>query len=360
IRAALASSRASAAPNDIDPGKWPPLPATGVDMTAIDAFYRIADILRSDRDPSPVEWHAMLATPGYQLVWKQNRSIRVSMATAFKPSMKPKRDSLLAVESDQSLAIRHLLRAYDQRDAVMRARDALSRSIADSIALGVRAAARYLPAGTTEKTPAPFIAFAVFADDGYALDGGVLLDPLFVIENGLVPLISHEFHHAYVATVDRSVRTANMQYDAALYGAIRSLRNEGIADQIDKPHPLPATSGALAWYPPRYNAAYDKTPALLKTFDSLVVVAADDSTKAAVVGQRARALFWSNGHPNGAYIAREIAETFGVDSLLPAVYDPFALLRIYAAAERKHGRPSPFSVKAQAKLDEMEKRYVRP
>jgi hypothetical protein len=37
------------------------------------------------------------------------------------------------------------------------------------------------------------------------------------------------------------------------------LRNEGIADQIDKPYPIQAMSPSLAWYATAYNKAYAAT-----------------------------------------------------------------------------------------------------
>jgi hypothetical protein len=70
-------------------------------------------------------------------------------------------------------------------------------------------------------------------------------------------------------------------------------------------------------------------------------------------------LFWSGGHPNGAYVARTIVETFGVDSLFPGVYDPAALLRTYAAAERTRGNPPPFSAAAMRTIDGVERRHWR-
>ena len=70
-------------------------------------------------------------------------------------------------------------------------------------------------------------------------------------------------------------------------------------------------------------------------------------------------LFWSNGHPNGAYIAREILQTFGVDSLFPAAHSPAAFLRTFGWAERKHGRPNPFSDQALRELATLDDRYWR-
>ncbi|HEY2164380.1 MAG TPA: hypothetical protein VGH04_10330, partial [Gemmatimonadaceae bacterium] len=53
-----------------------PYPKTGVDYSGIDAFYRIADILAKDTEPTEGEWAAMLATPGYRMVQIDNRGIR--------------------------------------------------------------------------------------------------------------------------------------------------------------------------------------------------------------------------------------------------------------------------------------------
>ena len=59
-------------------------------------------------------------------------------------------------------------------------------------------------------------------------------------------------------------------------------------------------------------------------------------------------------------MAREIYETFGVDSLYPGESNLFAFWRTYAEAEAKRGNPPPYSPKAVALLDTLEKMYLRP
>jgi Putative zinc dependent peptidase (DUF5700) len=86
-------------------------------------------------------------------------------------------------------------------------------------------------------------------------------------------------------------------------------------------------------------------------------VASYDSTQLGTVGLGVRALLWSNGHPNGAYVARVIHETFGVDSLFSAVRNPAAFLRTYAAAERKRGNPAPLSAEAMRVIERLEQRH---
>jgi hypothetical protein len=125
---------------------------------------------------------------------------------------------------------------------------------------------------------------------------------------------------------------------------------------IDKPHPLSFPNPAMATYAARYDLEYDRTPAVLHELDSLLTVIADHPSPADAF-HRIGHLFWSNGHPNGAYIAREIVTAFGVDSLMPGARNPAAFLRTYAAAERKQGRPDPLSAKAWRVIERVEARY---
>jgi hypothetical protein len=140
---------------------------------------------------------------------------------------------------------------------------------------------------------------------------------------------------------------------------LQALRMEGLADLIDKPFPLTSPNPVRAEYVKRYNEEYAKTRTTLRTLDSLLTSVAADSTKVAVVGNRARMLLWSNGHANGAFMARTVYETFGVDSLFPSVTNPASLFRAYASAEGAGGRPAPFSAAAWTVIEGIERRSWR-
>ena len=144
-----------------------------------------------------------------------------------------------------------------------------------------------------------------------------------------------------------------------LRSAIQGMRNEGLADLIDKPYPLISTNPVRAAYVTRYNDEYARTPATLRQIDSLLAVIASDSTQMSPAGQRVRTLLWSNGHASGAYIARTIYERFGVDSLFPAITSPVAMLRTYSVVEKARGHPAPFSPPAWRVLDAFERKYWR-
>jgi hypothetical protein len=334
----------------------PPMP-TGVDWSAVDQFWMAVDTLSRDIEPSPAQWRALLTSPGYRIATISHPNIGRAIAIAFKPSRRAERDSILARRSDDSATIAHLLVVATAREDLKRFRVALQPLVADTIAYAVRNASRFLPAGASNRAP-PLITFCIFASDGYAQEPGVVLDLYHVRENGLGDFLSHEFHHWYASSLDRTTYGTGGG-DARFYQAIRQLKNEGIADMIDKPHPL-VTPAGMKWYGDAYNAAYDKTPATLKVVDSLLVAAGNDSAKLADAGGRAQRLLIYGSHPNGAYMARTILENFGRDSLIATIPNAFAFIRMYEAAEAKRGDASPFSTAGHAALGTMENRHLKP
>ena len=338
----------------------PAAPATRIDFSSVDQFWKIVDILSRDIEPTEDQWHALLSTPGYRLALVNlGGSLREDIDVAFKPSRRAEYDRLTVGDDEHSLQLRHLARAAERRADLTAFQDSLARAtvIADAVAL----AARSLPLGATRNGPPPLVAAALFRDDGYSLPQGIVIDLLNVRGVNLTINLAHEFHHSYVNRLARPLPPgSDTAADAGLRRALYDLRNEGLADLIDKPHPFASPNPGLASYVARYNAEYARTPAVLSQLDALLSATAADSTRIADVAMRAQMLFWSNGHPNGAYIAREISETFGVDSLRAAALDPAVFLRIYVSAERSRGRPSPFSPEAWRVIDGLDSRYWRP
>ncbi len=335
----------------------PPMPTTGVDWSAIDQFWMAVDTLSRDIEPSPAQWRALLISPGYRIAAISHPTIAHAIELAFKPSRRAERDSVLRRASEDSATIAHLLVAAAAREDLKRFRVALAPVVADTIAYAIRNAGRFLPPGATNHA-APLVTFTMFASDGYAQEPGIVLDLYHVREDGLGDFLSHEFHHSYGSALDRTAYATNGA-DNRLYQMIRQLKNEGIADMIDKPHPL-VEPPSMRWYADMYNAAYGKTPATLRVLDSLLVAAGTDSAKLVAAGARAQRLLISGSHPNGAYMARTILETFGRDSLIATVPSAFAFIRMYEAAEAKGGNASPFSAEGHAALSAMESRHQKP
>lgn len=336
------------------------MPATGLDFSGVDEFWRVVDVLAAGAEPTEAQWRALLSTPGYRLAERSiGRTVRRDIELAFSPARRAASDSISAIPNDQASRIGHLRRALSQRAQLAALRDSLPR--AAPVADALRLAQRFLPAGATSLGDPPLVAFAIFRNDAYSQAQGVVVDLLNVLDKGLNPMLGHEFHHTYLERASRRAKddAGRDRPDGQLAQAFRQLRSEGLADLVDKPYPLAWTGEARAAYATRYNEEYARTPATLRVVDSLLALAADDSTQLQAVGARVLELFWSGGHPAGAYVARTIVETFGVDSLFPGVYSPAALLRTYAAAERRRGNPLPFSAAAMRTIDGVERRHWR-
>lgn len=338
----------------------PALPTTGLDLSGVDEFWRIADQLTNDVEPSESDWLRMASSVGYRLSLQQVPTTRSDMEIALRPSRSAEFDSLTKIDNDQANRLRHFRATLVHRGALAMYRDSIAQALPVEKAVAI--AARFLPPHATEGKMPPVVAFGLFRDDAYSLGPrGVVVDLDHVYEEGgLEGLLAHEFHHSFLSTLS-TLRAPNGDSSAALYFALRNMRNEGIADLIDKTYPLSyPKSSVMSAYAKRYNEAYARTPAVIHSIDSALVVAADDSTKLPAVGRRVNDLLPSSGHYNGSYVAREIYETFGVDSLYPGVHNFFAFLRTYAAAEAKRGNPPPFSPKAVALLDALERKYRVP
>jgi len=332
-------------------------PRAGLDFSGVDEFWKVVDVLTRNAEPVEAQWHALLVTPGYRFAEISiGTTMRRDLELAFMPSRRAEFDSLTKLGNFRAARLEHLVRAVSHRPQLDSLREFLSRT--SPVADALRLAQQFLPPGATSVGEPPPVVFAVFGNDAYAQEQGIVVDLLHVLETPLIPMLAHEFHHAYLGRQNQALAEEDRHTaDAVLATTLLRMRNEGLADLIDKPYPLMSADPVRAEYAQRYNDEYARTPSTLRIVDSLLAVAADDSMQFVAVGQRVRTLLWSGGHPNGAYIARTIYETFGRDSLFPAVYNPAAFLRTYAAAERKRGNPAPFSPKAMTVINALEERH---
>jgi hypothetical protein len=334
----------------------PSMPVTGLDFSGVDQFWRIADILTKDVEPSDAEWRSLFSSVGYRLSMRTVSTTRSDLEIALRPSKRALFDSLSKLDTDDGLRVKHLARAVTHRTELAGYRDSVAGALPVQQAIAL--ASKFLPPHATDGKTPPLVAFALFRDDAYALGPQAVvvdLDHVYV-EGGLTELLAHEFHHSYLAGLNRIQFPSGDDPSVGLVRALNNARNEGIADLVDKPYPLSYTkSPSMQAYAKRYNDAYARTPQVIRSIDSALVVAADDSTRLRDVGRRVQQLLPSNGHYNGSYMAREIYETFGVDSLYPGVSNPFAFWRANAEAEAKRGNPPPYSPKAVALLDALEK-----
>jgi hypothetical protein len=202
----------------------PPMPIGPADWTAVDQFWMMVDTLSLGVDPTRAQWRSLMATPGYRIAMISHGEIQRQIDIAFRRPRRAERDSLLGRRTEDLATISHLLDVAAARAELVRFRATLEPVIADIIAAAVKNASRFLPPGAADHAVPPLVTMTFIASDGYSQQPGIVLDLEHVRETGLTDLPSHEFHHS-----------------------LRSLRNEGIADMIDKPHPLTGPPG-MQWY----------------------------------------------------------------------------------------------------------------
>jgi hypothetical protein len=331
--------------------------ASAIDFTAVDEFWRVQGLLSADQEPSTEQWQLLLGTPGYRLARRvYGDELQEDLRLAFRPSRRSAFDSVTHLGRDRGLRLLHLQAAASRRSQLEVFRDSIVHSALRAHAVDI--ASRFLPPGATDRGEPPIVVFAIFANDGYAFSDGILVDLLHASQSDLTLFLAHEFHHMYVDRLaPRHVDGNGRSPDRDLRTAFENLRKEGIADLIDKPYPVTFSNRALAAYTQKYNEEYARTPTTLAIVDSLLRGAADDTLAMTEAGKRVKSLLWSGGHANGAYMAREILEMFGVDSLFPAATNPAAFIRAFDSAEAVRGRAPVFSTKAMQVLEMLERRY---
>jgi hypothetical protein len=107
----------------------PPLPGTGLDFSGVDEFWRLADQLSKDVEPSEDDWHRMFSTVGYRLSMQQVSSTRSDMEIALRPSHAAEFDSLTKGPDFQAGLLRHFRATIANRAGIARYRDSVARSL---------------------------------------------------------------------------------------------------------------------------------------------------------------------------------------------------------------------------------------
>lgn len=326
-----------------------PADTTGLNLSALPLFWRTVDILESDRMPTDEEWARLFDHPGYRQIQQSgNRAtvMRDVMPMVFMPSRRGELDSTLAGEGTQ-LRSRlhrrvgtHLARVKQTRvELEAYARDLEQR---DLIGRGAEAALEYLPAEVVQDVPRPTAYVLLFENNGFG-GASIALDLLTLMDRTVeanIAYIGHELHHAYLGHVDRSRSPEADDPRRHVVNTLSALYWEGIASLVDKQSFLDSTRRLGLTREAREDAeffatAYDETPAMLRTIDSVLTGVADGSLSAESASELRQQLPWG-GHPNGMYMALAIERALGRTQLL-AVTDPFGFLLTYNKAAEELG-----------------------
>jgi hypothetical protein len=320
-----------------------------VDLSGVKQFLHVTAILEADCEPSPEDWNALFATPGYDVLLK--REFRKDFfVERFRMAFMPSRAGALAdqMKKDTGFAAQflpHYLRARTMRRDLERW--LAEQQPAELYDTAIGKARALLPAGAVVGRPA--VSFVVFAPDSRGYDP-VVLDVLFCLDKGsdLSDLVAHEFYHYY------RNRLVDWGQDQNALWVVDQIHNEGVADLIDKAAWVNKPESELGPGEREFVKLFADTPNVIRKMDELLSRMAEMKTGRGSVGQELRRVVPQSGHPTGLYMATLILETLGRATLIEATDDPFAFFRLYQeAATRKGGDTPRFSASAMEFLNRL-------
>lgn len=339
------------------PREIPPPPP--VDTTAVDAFWRLFDVLQSGNTPSPTQWQDVFETDGYKSyltsgrmeqlfrqAWPvtlgRGRDIDRAALRRAQPAFAPYLQHFAAVAA-RATDLRAFQASLASSDFQLRARDR---------------AMEFLPAAARLDERWPRIVPVIAEPDGKAVGDMIVIDLLLAADFGpfLSEFVAHEMHHVYGRRLRTwQPRAGDVRPEARLLHAIDQLALEGIADLVDKPALL-ARGGPFA---DRYREAYVRAPEDIRNMNTLLEGIAVDSTRM----QANAAAIWKSlpfaGHTTGYYMAQTIRDGLGASALETGVRNPLSFIPTYnTAAARLNGlgqsRPL-FSADALAVVSSLER-----
>lgn len=315
-----------------------------VDVSSVDAFFRMADKLASGKQPSDKEWNKLFETQGYkkcidETFHERGEFTRNAMNLAYSPAKVAERDSLMKIPvidmiSDWEAllqrvmlqnfldmkthqpALQEQLRAMDFNNLQDKARQRLKSFLVNPVDSLV--------------TTIP-VSLVCMEPDALSLSGRIVWDcNLFYkqTEEARVDLLAHEMFHAYRRHFVDERRASSLLKIIYLW------HNEGIADLIDKKTLSDLSSEYLRYgfpqeYVESYNEMYHSTPRTLKDLENLTlsflrndITEKDFNLKLSAFGQY-------GGHPNGYYMSTLIKNAGFEKELIGTFDSPVEFMKLY-------------------------------
>jgi hypothetical protein len=339
----------------------------GLDLSAFDQFWKIADILGRGEEPPPEEWDRLFGHAAYTELmrsegWQTRDAFRDKISLVFKPSRASELQARLAEKNGTLLHLSEVKARRAEIEAY--AAELKSSGWADGI---MKDLAPFLPERVLKTTPPPIQVPAVFSPDlrfGYSV---FIFDPLYGT--------THRPAAAYYA------RRHAWQYFyyAAWPGDPQDVkqRHSGVIDTLDGL----ALGGFQEIAAPRWrlNKDCEEGPAAEQaeaerafegTFPASIQALKDlDERLGAIDRNPAAEDSWSSislgdfplqGRAAGFLMARAIVENLGRERLAAVFGDPFAFFEAFREAALKQPDRYPVSSEGAVRvMESLRKEYVR-
>jgi hypothetical protein len=323
------------------------------DISGIDQFWRIADVLVTGREPAPEMWDALFQTPGYAALQTRERrraDLTAGIRAALSPANRSLRDSLLKLDGWAARVIRHVQTLPARRVALeafaaqFREKNVLAAAIVRAQAL--------LPPGAEARFGTPPVAFIFFLPDGRGYPGLIVAD-LAKVANDVDPVafFAHEATHFYWArlSADRERDTSRRPVIGAgperLASLLMKIAEESAGDQFDKLDAVTSDSLQLTQrysdpgflsYLLQYRRELAVAEVQLRRLDSAIAQMGAQPDRMMRLADSASNALPLEGRPVGMYMAQAIRRELGDARFAQVAGDPVAYFVAYQSAAARN------------------------
>lgn len=336
--------------------------AQKVDLTSLNAFWKITDRLKQGDTLTREEWKNFLQLEGNK-VYIENQafsgqfleSYRKTLQFVYNPDNATRLKKMMEDKLNNWMAYK--INQYKDHEQVLKAYAAQLQEPAylDSI---YRKCWEWLPKRLQVKTPETKI-FIIGIDNDALVDRNGIVFTLWNVYNqdklkyGIVG--AHELHH--ILRRQRSLKAAIPSDEGILY-ALQAVLNEGSADMIDKKYSFdPSTKIVYEYHFEEF--LLNRPDSIVRQLDTAMqLMAKTNGTIFRTVKQYRKLMNYSSGHNPGYYMANIVVRNGLRKQLIANIQNPFKFIYLYnKAAKKDKNHPPLFSKAAIDFCKHLERRY---
>lgn len=320
------------------------LPAQNVDLTSVDEFLKVTDLLKTGKDVDMEQWQRFDSSTAYSIFSHSKdhtviNTVKAAMSDVFGCSHnkgKSVNDGLFEIlvrENYEEIRkndseIKEFRRSYDFGSLILNAKTRLRNFLGcESLDTSVK----WKP-----------VCFLFLSADGKNMEDVLLIDFNLIYkmtEEQRINFLAHEFFHVYRAHFENH----DFNYANDINFMLDMIANEGIADRIDKYmgyeqyYSTVSPSQELA---KEFTALYGKAEKDIDVLQTAIVEYAEGQTDMNTCVDRLFEIYKHNGHAIGLYMSDQIVSAGFGNEMLKSFYNPYEFYRLYDMAARKNdGNP---------------------
>lgn len=329
---------------------------------SFDIFWESMDQIETQEKTSIEDLNRLWNSVGYNSWMGSKRGQRI-FYNYYTLVNNPKLQDSLKSEIERAKGYRvtlfqHIIEAKEKKEDLLVFAESMINS--DIIEKAKKYAFKYLPDTLSVENDSTNIALMIFQPDAFAVpeENVILLDVLYAYNygQGFEKFLGHEFFHMYSAKYLSKLRSTDYENDALVW-SLDKVRNEGIADLIDKENIFDKLDKSE--YDIKYISHYRNSRQHLQIIDSLIQEIARDNSKLKELGKKIRGEMHFGAHPLGLYIAKIIKNKMGKEALLQCLENPFPFLYFYNdIAKESDGEYFIFADESIQYLKSLEQKFI--